>query len=243
MHIQTANCNAEIQITDINGCRRREEMTVKELFDAAQGGTLTYEQFMQAAGNAKFVDLTEGNYVSRKKYDDDITSRDSQISTLNDTISTRDKDLAGLKSQLEAAGTDAEKLSQLTGEFDTLKGKYDADTKAYKAQLKQQAYEFAVREFANSKKFTSNAAKRDFIQSMVAKELKMENNTILGAEDFVTAYSANNADAFVVENPNPTPEPPKPQFVNPTPGGDPAPGEQNAFLNAFHFTGVRPVEQ
>lgn len=215
-------------------------MTLKELFEKAQGGSLTYEQFMEAAGTAKFVDLSEGNYVSKKKYEDDLASRDTQISTLNDTISTRDKDLAGLKSQLEAAGTDAEKLSQLTGEFDTLKGKYDADTKAYKAQLKKQAYEFAVREFANSKNFTSNAAKRDFIQSMIAKDLKMENDIILGAEDFVTAYSTNNADAFVTKEVEP--EQPKPHFVNPTSGPEPQPSEQNAFLNAFHFMGVRPMD-
>ena len=97
-----------------------------------------------------------------------------------------------------------------------------------------------MKDFANGKKFTSQAAKRDFIQSMIAKELKMDKDTILGAEDFVTSYTADNADAFVVDNPNPEPKPdPKPTFVNPTPGGNPAPAESNAFSNAFHFMGVR----
>ena len=168
-------------------------MNVKELFDKAENGTLTWEQFESAAkaSNAKFADINEGNYVSKHKYDDDITARDTQITTLNDTISTRDKDLANLKNQLKDAGTDATKLSDLTNEFDTLKTKYDTDTKAYKEQLKKQAYEFAVRDFANSKKFTSNAAKRDFIQSMIAKNLKVENDKIIGADDFVTIYSTN----------------------------------------------------
>lgn len=221
-------------------------MTVKELFDKAENGTLTWEQFQTAMGTAKFVDLSEGNYVSKRKYDDDIASKDTQIAKLNDTISTRDKDLAGLKEQLTNAGTDAEKLTQLTGEFDTLKNKYDADTKSFKAQLKKQAYEFAVKDFASGKKFTSNAAKRDFIQSMIAKDLKFEDNKIIGADDFVSMYSAENADAFVVEqNPNnqPPQEQPKPQFVNPTQGGEPPQGEQNAFMNAFHFMGVRPMNQ
>ena len=219
-------------------------MTVKELFDNAENGTLTWEQFQAAMGNAKFVDLSEGNYVSKRKYDDDITSRDTQISTLNDTISTRDKDLAGLKEQLKNAGTDADKLTQLTGEFDTLKTKYDADTKAFKAQLKKQAYEFAVKDFASGKKFTSNAAKRDFIQSMIAKDLKFEDNKIIGADDFVSIYSKENADAFVVESePTPAPqEPQRPQFVSPTQGSEPTPQDQNAFVNAFHFMGVRPVD-
>ena len=72
-------------------------MTVKELFDKAENGTLTWEQFQAAMGTAKFVDLSEGGYVSKRKYDDDLASRDAQISKLNDTISNRDKDLAGLK--------------------------------------------------------------------------------------------------------------------------------------------------
>lgn len=220
-------------------------MTVKELFDKAENGTLTWDQFQTAMGNAKFVDLSEGNYVSKRKYDDDISSRDTQISTLNDTISTRDKDLAGLKEQLKNAGTDADKLTQLTGEFDTLKTKYDADTKAFKAQLKKQAYEFAVKDFASGKKFTSNAAKRDFIQSMIAKDLKFEDNKIIGADDFVSMYSAENADAFVTEpeQNTPTPEPQKPQFVSPTQGSEPSQGEQNAFANAFHFMGVRTMDK
>lgn len=220
-------------------------MTVKELFDKAENGTLTWEQFQAAMGDAKFVDLSEGNYVSKSKYTDDLASKDGQITTLNDTIATRDKDLSGLRQQLAEAGTDAEKLSQLSGEFETLKTKYDNDTKAFKTQLKKQAYEFAVRDYANLKKFTSKAAKRDFIQSMIAKELKLEDNKIIGADDFAAMYSQENGDAFVVEQPNPAPqpEPQKPQFVSPTQGSDPAPADQNPFSSAFHFTGVRQTPQ
>lgn len=234
-------------MTDIKECKGEAIMTVQEIFEKAENGTLTWEQFQTAMGTAKFVDLSEGNYVSKRKYDDDMASKDTQIEQLNGTIKQRNTDLAGLKTQLEEAGTDAEKLTQLTGEFDTLKTKYEDDTKAFKAQLKKQAYEFAVKDFANSKKFTSNAAKRDFIQSMIAKDLKMDKDTILGAEDFVTSYSADNADAFVVETP-PAQEPKqpqanKPQFVNSTQGGEPPQQDQNAFLNAFNFTGVRPMQQ
>ena len=222
-------------------------MTIKELFEKAENGVFTFEQFEVAMteANAKFVDMNTGEYVSKNKYTDDLAAKDAQITKLNGTISERNKDLSSLKTQLEEAGTDSTKLAELTGEFDTLKNKYDADTKAYKAQLKQQAYEFAVKEFANTKDFTSNAAKRDFISSMIAKELKMEEGKILGADDFVTSYSVNNADAFKMTEPepepNPNPEPAKPTFVSSTPGSEPAPQEQNAFLNAFHFTGVRPT--
>lgn len=215
-------------------------MKLKDLFDKAENGTLTYEQLETAMKEAKanFVDLSEGGYVSKHKHDDELTAKDAQITALNDTITKRDADLADLKGKLKNAGTDATKLAELSTNFDTLQTKYDNDIKDYQNRLAKQAYEFAVKEFAGTKKFTSNAAKRDFIQEMLSKDLKMEQDKILGADDFVTAYSANNADAFVVEE---TPKnDDKPTFVNPTPGPNNNQPE-NAFINAFHFQGVRPM--
>jgi hypothetical protein len=218
-------------------------MNLKDLFDKAEGGVLTYDQFMAAAqeSKAKFVDLSEGQYVAKQKYDDDLSARDTRITTLDDTIKTRDTDLANLRQQLEAAGTDATKLATLTADFSNLQSKYDKDTKAYEKQLKDQAYKFAVRDFANQHKFTSAAAKRDFVNTMLAKNLAIENDVIVGATDFVTAYTKDNADAFVVEQPPVTPPVvDKPHFVDPTtPQGNPA-GKANPFN--FNFTGVRPHE-
>ena len=218
-------------------------MNLKDLFDKAEGGVLTYDQLMAAAqeSKAKFVDLSEGNYVAKQKYEDDLSARDTRITTLDDTIKTRDTDLANLRSQLEAAGTDATKLATLTADFSNLQSKYDKDTKAYEKQLKDQAYRFAVRDFANQHKFTSAAAKRDFVNTMLEKNLAIENDVIVGASDFVTAYTRENADAFVVEQPPVTPPPVvKPHFVDPTsPQGNPA-GKTNPFN--FNFTGVRPHE-
>ena len=216
-------------------------MNLKDLFDKAENGTLTYEQFVAAAqaGKAKFVDLAEGGYVDKQKYTDDLSARDTRISTLDDTIKTRDTDLANLRQQLATAGSDTEKLTKLGTDFAELQTKYDKETKAYQKQLKDQAYKHAVNDFANQQKFTSQAAKRDFVNSMLAKNLTMEGDTIIGATDFVTAYTKDNADAFVVENPNGGTEP-KPHFVDTTtPGGSSgAGGNETPFK--FNFIGVRP---
>ena len=226
-------------------------MNIKELFDKAENGTLTYEQLMAAAGDAKFVDLSEGKYVSKSKYDSDLRAKDtqmeglnSQITALNETIATRDADLAGLQTQLTEAGQDAAKLSDLTAQFTSLQQKYETDTQNYQNQMKQQAYEFAVREFANTKKFTSNAAKRDFTQAMIAKGLQMEGDKLIGGEDFVSIYSAENADAFVVDVPAPTPAPtpapapaPVPEIIAPTPGPAPDGGNDGGF--SFNFSRLR----
>lgn len=205
-------------------------MNIKDIFDKAENGTLTFDQFEAIAkeGSAKFADLSEGKYVSKAKYDDDIKAKDTSIEQLNTTIAQRDTDLTDLQTKLNDAGTDATKLSELQASFDNLQNKYAEDTKAYQQQLADQKYEFAVKEYANSKEFTSQAAKRDFVRSLLSEKLKMKNDTIIGADDFATAYATDNADAFVTKAPQQEATPPaqgstanKPQFVGATPGAAP----------------------
>lgn len=214
-------------------------MTIKELFEKSQE-PLTYEAFekLMKESGAKFADLSEGNYVSKDKFDNEVATKETQINQLNDTIKARDKDLKDLKTQLKDAGTDAEKLTELETQLGNLQTQYKQDTDNYKNQLAKQAYEFAVKDFAGTKKFSSNAAKRDFINSMIAKELKMEGDKILGADDFVNTYSSDNADAFIVEEPKKEPEQPKPQFSNSVnPDTKTQPANDNPF--GFNFVGVR----
>lgn len=199
-------------------------MKIKEVFEQAEDGTLTYEQFQKIVkeANAKFADLSEGEYVSKGKYEDELASLNAQIETLNGTIGTRDTDLEALKKQLEEAGTDAEKLTALSTDLQTLQGKYDADIKSYKEQLKRQAYDFAVKNFSNGLKFSSKAAQREFERAMKEANLKMDGDSILGAEDFRAKYAESNEDSFVVDAPieEPEPEPYIPQFVGSTPTVD-----------------------
>lgn len=196
-------------------------MRIEDVFKDAENGVLTLEQFKAKAGEAKFVDLSEGGYVSKRKYDDDLNAKAKEVETLNSTIGSRDKDLADLKVKLQEAGTDAEKLNTLNTQFTDLQKKYEDDVKEYKAQLSKQAYEFAAREYASKQKFTSEAARRDFIRELNDAGLKMDKNGIMGADDFRKTYAEKNADAFVVEAAPAAPANPKPapQFVGSTPGG------------------------
>ena len=218
-------------------------MNIKDIFSKAENGTLdyaTFEQLAKAEG-AKFADLSEGNYVSKSKYDDDIKVKADSIEELNKTIAQRDSDLEGLKGQLASAGTDAKKLSELQTNFETLQGKYDADVKAYQAKIDAQQYEFAVKEYANGKKFTSNAAKRDFTSAMISAKLNYDadKQRIMGADDFVKSYSEDNADAFVAEKPaDPTPAQPKPHFAQSTAPQNNNNGDKNGLFH-FAFTDVR----
>lgn len=218
-------------------------VNIKEIFAKAENGTLTLEQFEQIAkdGNAKFADLSEGNYVAKNKYEDDIKAKTNTIDELNKTITQKDTDLEGLKSQLASAGTDANKLSELQANLTSLQGKYDEDIKAYQAKMASQQYEFAVKEYANGKKFTSNAAKRDFTNAMIGAKLNYDadKQMIMGADDFVKVYTQDNADAFVVEKPA-DPEPPKPHFAQST---APTPLADDKSLFHFNFTDVRGTKK
>lgn len=201
-------------------------MTFKEIFDKAttENKALTLEQFeaIVKESKAKFADLTEGKYVDKQKYEDDLAKKDTEIQTLNDNLSTRASDITALQEQLKNAGTDTSKLEELTNSLTALQAQYDADTKKLQEQLSAKTYEFAVRDFANKQKFSSSAAKREFERAMIQKNLPMENGNIMGANDWLKEYTKDNKDSFVVDTPPaqpPTqPEPPKPQFAGSTPG-------------------------
>ena len=217
---------------------------LKELFGEE---ALTFEQFSTAVSNKgyKLADLSTGNYVDKHKHEDAISAKDNAISDLNEQIKTRDKDIKGLQKQLQGDADNETKIAELTSQLETLQGDYDTAKKDYEARLGKQSYEFAVKEFANLQQFTSNAAKKQFINEMVSENLKMKDGSIIGADDFMKVYKEANEDSFVVEQPpadpnpepSPEPEPNKPIFVQPTPpAGNP---NDNPFETAFSFTGVR----
>lgn len=230
-------------------------MLMKEIWEksADENGMLSYEQFEAIAkeSGAKFADLSDGKYVSKSKYDADLKAKDTQIETinaqvenLNQTVTTRDEDLKNLQKQLEDAGQDATKLADLNTKFSALQEQYNNDVKSYQEKMQKQQYEFAVKEFAGTKQFSSQAAKRDFVKSMIAKNLQMEDGKILGRDDFFNKYAEENTDAIKVETPiepvkqEPDPEPVKPDlpiFVGASAGPEPQGGEEFDF----GFTGLR----
>lgn len=210
---------------------------IKDIFK--NGTSLTYEDFTKQCETLgiKLADLSTGNYVSKAKYDDEIKSYTSQISTLNNTIKTRDSDLEKVQKKLTEAGVEKTKLETLSSELSELRGKYETDTKEYQNKLSKQAYEFAVKEYASTQKFSSNAAKRDFINSLMTANLTMKDGNILGLSDFKTSYEKDNKDAFIIEEEKKKEDKPKPQFIIPNNAQNKIQEDKNPFQ--FNFVGVR----
>ena len=169
--------------------------------------------------HVRFADLGEGNYVSRTKYDDKVNGLTQQVTDLQGQITQRDTDLAGLNEQLTAAQADAGQLAEAQKQLSTLQSKYDKDSKEWARKNQQQAYEYEIRNRANELKFTSAAAKKDFIREAIAAQFKQDGDTLMGYTDFVTKYQENDPGAFVQETPLADPAPadptPAPQIVLP----------------------------
>jgi len=219
-------------------------MNVKEVFAKAESGTLTYEQFKAIVDEhkSKFIDLSEGNYVDKQKYTDELASRDTRLTNLNDSLKQRDTDLEELKKQLNDVGQDATKLAEVTNQFTALQEKYDNDIKDYQNQLAKQRYDFAVKNVANNEKFTSAAAKNFFIQTLNDKNLSMEDDKIVGIDDFIKQYKEDNADSFIVEQPDEPEKTPEstnklPTFAGPTTTKTAPDAKTNEF--GFNFHSVR----
>ena len=154
------------------------------------------------AKHVKLVDLSEGGYISADKYNDKTGSLSGQISDLQAQIQKRDSDMADLSAKLTAAQADASKLSDAQQALTGLQTKYESDKQEWAAKIERQAYEYDIRERASALKFTSQSAKRDFINQALGKGFKREGDALLGYDDFVSKDRESDPGAFVADEPD-----------------------------------------
>ena len=187
---------------------------LKVLFES---GALTYEQFAAKVKEAGFnvVNIADGSYVSRNKFNDTVNGLKTQVADLQGQIEQRDTDLAGLNDKLTAAKADVGKLTEAQKQLTALQTKYDEDSKAWEAKNAQQAYEYAVRTAAGKEKFSSTAAQKMFVEEAIKQGFKMDGETLMGYTDFLAKYKAEDPGAFAVEAPAPKDPDPVPTIVLP----------------------------
>ena len=152
----------------------------QEIFD-----TLTDEQKKSFEGKEYFLS-SDGNYIPKAKFDN-----------LNDT----NKDL---KKQLEETNTKLQELSKanpddLNKKITELQQKYDNDTKALNDKIQAQEYNYKINDYVKDIKFSSNSAKRTFIEDLKNKHLEFDNDKLVGFDDFKKSYEEKDASAFLQE--------------------------------------------
>lgn len=69
-----------------------------------------------------------------------------------------------------------------------------------KKQLAERDYNDAINSHVSSLKFSSNGAKKSFINDLKEKGLKIENGKLLGFDDYVKEYKENDSGAFINES-------------------------------------------
>jgi hypothetical protein len=110
----------------------------------------------------------------------------------------------GIETQLTEANKKIEgfkeiDIDKIRAEVDEWQEKYETDTQKLKDSLTQKDYDYKINELTNGLKFSSNGAKRSFIEDLKAKDLKLENDSLLGFDDFVKSYRETDPSAFMQE--------------------------------------------
>lgn len=172
---------------------------LKDLFGAE---ALTYDQLAAkvAEKKMKLADISTGAYVGKEKFD--------ALSLLKENLETR---LNDANAKLE--GYDPEWKDKAQQAKDDALAEVEKLKRGYLYQQK-----------AAELKFSSESAKKAFLADLEAKKLPVQEDSLLGFDDFVKQYQKADPGAFLNEQ---TP----PKFSGPT-GGAPAGGTAKDQANA-----------
>ena len=148
-------------------------------------GEELYNQVKEKLGDKELI-INDGNYIPKHKFDD-----------LNNDKKELKKQLEEVNAKVqELSSVDAEKLNK---EIEDLKKKYETDTNALNEKISKREYEYAVKELTRDIKFSSESAKKTFMNDLVNKDLKLEEGKLLGFDDYLNSYKEADPNAFVVE--------------------------------------------
>lgn len=163
----------------------------------------------------------------------------ADVGTLRQSITSLTTERDNLKTQLEAANGEIKSYKDL--DIDGIKkaaadweARHAADTKALQDKLDAANYGFGVERAVSGLKFSSTAARNQFVSDLTAKKLPLQEGKLLGLDDYVKTYREQDPGAFAPENDDKTPVAVKGG------SGGPTLGEDAALRAAF---GLAPVKK
>lgn len=126
----------------------------------------------------------------------------------NVTALTTERDQ--LKAQLAEANKQIQSYKDM--DVDAIKksaadweARHAADTKALQEKLDAATYGFSVERAVTGLKFSSTAAKNQFVTDLTAKKLPLQEGKLLGLDDYVKTYKEQDPGAFAPDNDEKTP--------------------------------------
>ncbi len=223
---------------------------LKKLFKEVDGQpeAITAEELIkriQADKNLNLVNLKDGGYVSKDKFD------------------AKETELAGVKTQLSDANKEIQSYKDM--DIDGIKKsakeweeKYKTDTAALNQKLESQERAHQTDMFFSGYKFTSKAAQAGIRMEFDKKAFKLEDGVFQGASDYMKSLMENEdyKGAFVLEEENKPDETdqgggagagtggnqkPLPQFATGANGGNAGAGTDKNIFN-FGFQRLREPE-
>lgn len=134
----------------------------------------------------------------------DIEKHKTDLEKVKQEATKTVTELEGLKTQLKEANAQIQGFKNLDIEgikksVDDWKAKYKEDTEKLKAQIAQKDYDFSLEKYLGKHEFTSDFAKKAFIEEFKKKELKFEEGKFLGADEFINEFKNANAGVFKEE--------------------------------------------
>lgn len=172
-----------------------KEILGEELYSQVNEKVNSYNSDEKNKDNqVKIGNLGSGNYVGKEKFD----AKETEITGLKEQLKNANAEIQSYKDM------DIDSIKQSVSDWEA---KYNKDTQELQDKLVKKDYEYKVKEKVSGLKFTSESAKKSFIADLMQKNLKLENDTILGFDDFVKNYKETDPNAF--EN-----EQKPPQFSN-----------------------------
>lgn len=130
--------------------------------------------------------INDGTYIPKAKFD-----------SLNETKKDLENQLKETNDKMqELSKVDTEELKQ---QIIDLQKKYEEDTKALNSKYEAREYDIKLNDYAKDLKFSSNSARKSFMNDLKEKELKFEDDKLVGFDDFVNSYKESDPDAFIEE--------------------------------------------
>lgn len=140
----------------------------------------------------KLVDLSEGKYVSKEKFD----SKETEISILKSQIEDANKEIQSYKDM---------DIDSIKKSADDWKIKYEEMEANQKAEKEKSIRDGRTNAFFNDIKFASESAKAGVIAQFNAKDFKYdeESKKFLGATEWLNELKEKDSGAFLSDVANP----------------------------------------
>lgn len=132
------------------------------------------------------------------EYGADFNKKDKEIETLKTEKSGIEQQLNDANEKIKSFATiNVEDMKQQITDLET---KYNQDTENLKKELSKKEYDYKINDLVKELKFSSNGAKKAFLNDLKEKNLEFDqDNNLVGYDDFIASYKEADPTAFVNE--------------------------------------------